>query len=118
MERTIPFESDFTKALHAADIGSGLSGEQTLAHYPYAGYTSSENVTNLGNGGQLGLRETIRTKLNPYFDTMGMKRIPLDATEEEARKIVRDNMKLYRHVGKKKKNLCSAASRNRRGRYI
>ena len=100
MERTIPFESDFTKALHAADIGSGLSGEQTLARYPYAGYTSSENVTNLGKGGQLGLRETIRTKLNPYFDTMGMKRIPLDATEEEARKIVRENMKLYRHVGR------------------
>ena len=100
MERTIPFESDFTKALHAADIGSGLSGEQALAHYPYAGYTSSENVTNLGKGGNLSLRETIRTKLNPYFDTMGMKRIPLDATEEEARKIVRENMKLYRHVGR------------------
>lgn len=100
MERVIPFDSDFTKALHAADIGSGLSGEQTLARYPYAGYTSSENVTNLGKGGNLDLRETIKTKLNPYFDTMGMKRIPLNATEEEARKIVRENMKLYRHVGR------------------
>ena len=54
----------------------------------------------MGKGGNLDLRTTIRTKLNPYFDTMGMQRIPLDATEEEARRIVRENMKLYRHVGR------------------
>lgn len=83
MDRVIPFESDVTKALHAADVGSGLSGERTLREYPFLGYTSSENLTNLGKKENLSLREIIRTRLNPYFDTMdGMEKIPLDATEE------------------------------------
>lgn len=98
--KNIAFATDDIKALHAADVGAGIKGADIIQKHPYLGYTTSEQYTNLGKPLNEPLRTTIRTRLNPYFDTMNLPRIPLNATPEQARSMVRDNMRLYRTVGR------------------
>lgn len=100
MDNNVPFLSDNVKALRAADVGSGLHYDQLIKNEPYLGYISEEPMTNFGKNNTMSVREVLKNKINPYFDSINLQRIPLDATEQEARQMIRDNMRIYRTVGR------------------